>query len=100
MAPTLRAAKDAGWELLKSALRYTGIQANAPGETFFNPFTPGLVPTYDYHTDEITFGLNWYPNYWVKYMVNVGVDQLHQPSVTGQEPQNFFVVLQRLQFRF
>jgi hypothetical protein len=33
-------------------------------------------------------------------MVNVGVDQLHQPSTTGQVPQNFFVVLQRLQFRF
>jgi phosphate-selective porin OprO and OprP len=85
------------WEV---ALRYTGIQANAPGETILNPFTPGLVPTYDYHTDEITFGLNWYPNYWVKYMVNVGIDQLHQPSVTGQEPQNFFVIMQRLQFRF
>jgi phosphate-selective porin OprO and OprP len=85
------------WEI---ALRYTGIQADAPGETFFNPFTPGLVPSYDYHTDEITFGVNWYPNYWVKYMVNLAVDQLHQPSVTGQVPQNFFVVMQRLQFRF
>jgi phosphate-selective porin OprO/OprP len=85
------------WEV---GIRYTGIQANAPGEIFNNPFTPGLVPGYDYHTDEITFGLNWYPNYWVKYMVNVGIDQLHQPSVTGQVPQNFFVVLQRLQFRF
>jgi len=85
------------WEV---ALRYTGIQANAPGATFPNPFTPGLVPTYDFHTDEITFGLNWYPNYWVKYMVNVSVDQLHQPSTTGQIPQNYFVILQRLQFRF
>jgi len=85
------------WEV---ALRYTGIQANAPGATFPNPFTPGLVPTYDFHTDQITFGLNWYPNYWVKYMVNVSVDQLHQPSTTGQIPQNYFVILQRLQFRF
>ncbi|MCU1300950.1 MAG: uncharacterized protein JWQ87_1234 [Candidatus Sulfotelmatobacter sp.] len=85
------------WEV---GLRYTGIQANAPGETFSNPFTPGLVPTYDYHTDEITLGLNWYPNYWVKYMVNLSVDQLHQPSTTGQIPQNFFVIMQRLQFRF
>lgn len=85
------------WEV---ALRYTGIQAKAPGENLFNPFTPGFVPTYNYHTDEITFGLNWYPNYWVKYMVNIGIDQLHQPSVTGQEPQNFVVILQRLQFRF
>jgi phosphate-selective porin OprO and OprP len=85
------------WEV---ALRYTGIQANAPGISFYNYYTPGFVPTYDYHTDEITFGINWYPNYWVRYMVNVGIDQLHQPSVTGQLPQNFFVVLQRLQFRF
>jgi phosphate-selective porin len=86
------------WEV---ALRYTGIQAKAPGEDLSNfILTPGFVPTYDYHTDEITFGLNWYPNYWVKYMVNVAVDQLHQPSVSGQEPQNFFVIMQRLQFRF
>jgi phosphate-selective porin len=86
------------WEI---AVRYTGIQANAPGADFSQYIlTPGFVPTYDYHTDEITFGLNWYPNYWVKYMVNVAVDQLHQPSFTGQVPQNFFVVLQRLQFRF
>jgi len=86
------------WEV---ALRYTGIQAKAPGADFsIYSLTPGFVPTYDYHTDEITFGLNWYPNYWVKYMVNVAVDELHQPSFTGQEPQNFVVVLQRLQFRF
>jgi len=85
------------WEV---GVRFTGIQANAPGAIFPNALTPGLVPTYDSHTDEITFGLNWYPNYWVKYMVNVGIDQLHQPSVTGQVPQNFFVVMQRLQFRF
>jgi hypothetical protein len=85
------------WEV---AVRYTGIQANAPGTAFSNPFTPGFVPTFDYHTDEITFGLNWYPNYWVKYMVNVGIDQLKQPSTTGQIPQNFYVILQRLQFRF
>lgn len=85
------------WEV---ALRYTGIQANAPGASFLNYYTPEFVPTYDYHTDEITLGLNWYPNYWVKYMVNVAVDQLHQPSVTGQVPQNFFVIMQRLQFRF
>jgi phosphate-selective porin len=85
------------WEL---ALRYSGIQGNAPGENFLSYYTPEFVPTYDYHTDEITFGINWYPNYWVKYMVNVAVDQLHQPGTTGQLPQNFFVVMQRLQFRF
>jgi len=98
--PDTPGGKGRGIGAFEVGVRYTGIQADAPGETFFNPFTPGLVPTYDFHTDEITFGLNWYPNYWVKYMVNVGVDQLHQPSVTGQVPQNFFVIMQRLQFRF
>jgi len=98
--PDTPGGKGRGVGAFEVALRYTGIQANAPGETIFNELTPGLIPTYDFHTDEITFGLNWYPNYWVKYMVNVGVDQLHQPSVIGQEPQNFFVVMQRLQFRF
>lgn len=98
--PDTPGGKGRGIGAFEVGLRYTGIQANSPGETIFNPFTPGLVPTYDFHTDEITFGINWYLNYWVKYMVNVGVDQLHQPSVTGQEPQNFFVIMQRLQFRF
>jgi phosphate-selective porin len=98
--PDTPGGKGRGWGAFEVGLRYTGIQANAPGASFLNFYTPEFVPTYDYHTDEITFGLNWYPNYWVKYMVNVGVDQLHQPSVTGQEPQNYFVILQRLQFRF
>ena len=99
--PDTPGGKGRGWGAFEVAVRYTGIQANAPGETFFNP-CPRLCwfRSYDYHTDEITFGLNWYPNYWVKYMVNVGVDQLHQPSTTGQVPQNFFVIMQRLQFRF
>jgi phosphate-selective porin len=99
--PDTPGGKGRGMGAWEVALRYTGIQANAPGADFSNfTLTPGFVPTYDYHTDEITLGLNWYPNYWVKYMVNVAVDQLHQPSFTGQEPQNFFVVMQRLQFRF
>ena len=98
--PDTPGGKGRGWGAFEAAVRYTGIQAKAPGADFSNPFTPGLVPTYDYHTDEITLGLNWYPNYWVKYMVNVGIDQLHQPSTAGQVPQNFFVILQRLQFRF
>ena len=85
------------WEL---AFRYTGIQANEPGVNLLNYYTPGFVPTFNQHTDEFTFGVNWYPNYWVKYVLNVGIDQLKEPSVIGQEPQNYFVVMQRLQFRF
>ena len=85
------------WEL---AFRFTGIQANEPGTSFLQYYTPGYVPTFDQHTVEYTAGINWYPNYWVKYVANFSIDQLKQPSVIGQVPQNFFVFIQRLQFRF
>jgi phosphate-selective porin len=87
------------WEL---AFRFTGIQAKEPGATCTEPacYTQGKVSTFDYHTREYTVGLNWYPNYWVRYMVNLSVDQLKDPSLTAALPQNYFVVLQRLQFRF
>ncbi|MFZ0199835.1 MAG: porin [Candidatus Sulfotelmatobacter sp.] len=81
-------------------VRYMGIQANEPGANFLNYYTPGFVPTFNYHTDEITAGLTWYPNYWVKYQVNLGIDQLKDPSTIGAVPQNYYVVLQQLQFRF
>ncbi len=83
------------------AFRYDSIQAHEPGINLLNnPITPGFVPTYINHTDQFTAGLNWYLNYWVKYQVNVSVDRLKEPSVTGQVPQNFVVLLNRLQFRF
>jgi phosphate-selective porin len=85
------------WEI---TARYSGIQANAPGANFLNFYAPGFVTTYDYHTDQISFGFNWYPNYWVKYQFNVNIDQLHQPSTIGQVPQNFYALVQELQFRF
>jgi phosphate-selective porin OprO and OprP len=85
------------WEV---GFRITGIQADEPGANFLNYYAPGYVPTFDYHTREYTVGLNWYPNYWVKYMVNLAIDQLKDPSTIGAVPQNYFVVLQRLQFRF
>jgi phosphate-selective porin OprO and OprP len=81
-------------------VRYTGIQANEPGASYLSYYTPSFVPTFNYHTDEITVGLNWFPNYWVKYSVNLGIDQLKDPSTIGTVPQNYYVVLQQLQFRF
>ncbi|MGA8213570.1 MAG: porin [Candidatus Sulfotelmatobacter sp.] len=81
-------------------VRYMGIQANEPGANLLNYYTPGFVPTFNYHTDEFTFGVTWYPNYWVKYSVNLGIDQLKDPSTIGAVPQNYYVVLQQLQFRF
>lgn len=89
-----------GWGAWGVGFRYSAIQAIAPGANDLTLYTPGFVPSYSYRTDQFTFGLNWYLNYWVKYQFNVNVDRLRQPSTTGQEPQNIVVFLQELQYRF
>ncbi|MFZ3211939.1 MAG: porin [Terriglobales bacterium] len=89
-----------GWGAFEATVRYSGIQANAPATNLLNLYTPGFVSAYDYHTDQFAFGINWYPNYWVKYQFNVNIDRLKQPSTIGQLPQNFTVLMQELQFRF
>jgi len=98
--PDTPGGQGRGWGAFELAFRITGIHANEPGANLLDYYVPGYVPTFDYHTTEYTVGLNWYPNYWVKYVVNVGIDQLKDPSVTGAEPQNYYVVTQRIQFRF
>jgi phosphate-selective porin OprO and OprP len=85
------------WEL---AFRFTGIEANEPQANFLSFYTPGFVTGFNDHTDEFTFGVNWYPNYWVKYVLNVNLDQLKEPSTIGAVPQTYYVIEQRLQFRF
>jgi phosphate-selective porin OprO and OprP len=89
-----------GWGAWELAFRYDKIQAKEPGLNQLTAFTPGLVPTISGHTDAFTGGVNWYLNNWIKYMADFGVDRLRQPSTIGALPQNYFVVLQRLQFRF
>ncbi|MGA9508648.1 MAG: porin [Candidatus Sulfotelmatobacter sp.] len=98
--PDTPGGKGRGWGAFGVGVRYMGIHANEPGANLLDYYTPGFVPTYNYHTDEITMGLTWYPNYWVKYQVNLGIDQLKDPSTIGAVPQNYYVVLQQLQFRF
>jgi hypothetical protein len=98
--PDTPGGKGRGWGAFGVGFRLMGIQANEPGANFLNYYTPGYVPTFNYHTFEYTAGVNWYPNYWVKYQVNLGIDQLKGPSTIGAVPQNYYVVLQQLQFRF
>jgi hypothetical protein len=98
--PDTPGGKGRGWGAWGVGLRYMGIQANEPGANFLNYYTPEFVPTFNYHTDEFTMGVTWFPNYWVKYSVNLGIDQLKNPSTIGTIPQNYYVVLQQLQFRF
>jgi phosphate-selective porin len=98
--PDTPGGKGRGLGAWQIGARYMGIHANEPGANLLDYYTPGFVPTFNYHTDEITFGVNWFPNYWVKYSVNLGIDQLKDPSTIGAVPQNYYVVLQQLQFRF
>jgi phosphate-selective porin OprO/OprP len=89
-----------GWGAWELALRYSGIQGKEPGIFFNNVFTPQNVAGFDQHTQNVTAGVNWYLNYWVKYQVNFSVDRLLQPSTIGATRQTYFVALQRITFRF
>jgi phosphate-selective porin OprO/OprP len=98
--PTTEGEGGHGWGAWEVAFRYSGLQGNEPGIYFNNLFTPQLVPTYDRHTDQFSFGVSWYLNYWVRFQSNVDIDRLKQPSTIGATPQNYFVFEQRLQYRF
>ena len=98
--PDTPGGQGRGWGAWEIGVRYSGIQADAPAVNLLGYYTPGFVPGYNFHTDQITFGFNWYLNYWVKYQFNVDLNQLHQPSTIGQVPQNFYALVQELQFRF
>jgi phosphate-selective porin OprO and OprP len=89
-----------GWGAWEVGVRYSGVQANEPFANYLSFFTPGFIPEFNQHTDQFTFGLNWYPNYWVRYSQEFNIDRLKQPSTIGIVPQNYFVTLGRLQFRF
>jgi phosphate-selective porin OprO and OprP len=98
--PSSDGGNGRGWGAWEIGVRYSGIQGNEPGIFFDNVFTPQLVPTFNYHTDQFTFGVNWYLNYWVKFQSNVNIDRLKDVSTIGVVPQNYAVFVQRLQFRF
>jgi phosphate-selective porin OprO/OprP len=98
--PELPGGGGRGWGAWELGFRYSGIQGNEPGIFFNNVFTPQNVPAFSRHTDEFSFGVNWYLNYWVRFQSNVNVDRLKQPSTIGAVPQNYLVFEQRLQYRF
>jgi phosphate-selective porin len=98
--PDTPGGKGRGWGAFGVAFRMTGIQANEPQSNLLSYYTPGFVPGFNDHTFEYTAGLNWYPNYWTKYQLNINLDQLKEPNTIGSIPQNYWVIEQRLQFRF
>jgi hypothetical protein len=44
--------------------------------------------------------MNWYLNYWVLVKSDLNINQLHDPSVQGILPRNYFVFIEGIQFRF
>jgi phosphate-selective porin len=98
--PETPGSKGTAWGAWELKFRYEKIQAKALGANFPNPFTPAAVPTFQAHAERFVTGVNWYPNYWIRYMFDFAVDRQKDPSVQGILPQNYFVALQRIQFRF
>ena len=89
-----------GWGAWQLKFRYSWLEGRAAGAVFATPPTPTNVPTYSDHSDQISMGVNWYLNYWVLLKFDFNVDRLRDPSVQGILPQNYYVALQGLQFRF
>src|SRR5579862_479959 len=95
-----------GWGAFALKARYSWLQGRAGGITCDAtttpacPITPGIVPTFSDHTTQWTVGFNWYLNYWVLVKSDLNINQLHDPSVQGITPRNYFVVIEGIQFRF
>lgn len=89
-----------GWGAWQIKARYSWLEGKAGGQNFNSQFSPENVAPFSDRTDQISVGLNWYLNYWVLVKIDFNIDQLKNPSVQGLLPQNYFVALQGLQFRF
>jgi phosphate-selective porin len=95
-----------GWGAWAVKVRYAWLEGKAPGATCDAttipacPITPGIVPSFSDHTDQLTAGFNWYLNYWVLVKSDFNFNQLKNPSVQGILPRNYFVFVEGIQFRF
>jgi phosphate-selective porin len=95
-----------GWGAWAVKIRYAWLEGRAPGATCDAttvpacPITPGIVPSFSDHTDQLTAGFNWYLNYWVLVKSDFNFNQLKNPSVQGILPRNYFVFVEGIQFRF
>jgi phosphate-selective porin len=95
-----------GWGAWALKFRYSNLKGNVPGATCDGttvptcPITPVIAPGFNDSTDQFTFGVNWYLNYWVLLKSEVSLDRLKDPSVQGILPRDYYVFLETLQFRF
>jgi phosphate-selective porin len=95
-----------GWGAWALKFRYSHLAGNVSGATCDAtttpscPITPVIAPGFNDSTDQFTFGVNWYLNYWVLLKSEVNLDRLKDPSVQGILPRDYYVFLETLQFRF
>jgi hypothetical protein len=90
------------WEV---KARYSYLWAKADGDIGPNGACPTAtclgIPSYKNTVDEISFGLNWYPQTQIRYDIDVNIYRdKDAATVGGQPPQTFVVILQRIQFKF
>ena len=97
---------EPGWGAWALKFRYSRLSGNAPGGSCDAttvpscPITPVIAPGFNDTTDQFTFGVNWYLDYWVLVKSEINLDRLKDPSVQGILPRNYYVFLETLQFRF
>jgi phosphate-selective porin len=95
-----------GWGAWALKFRYSRLSGDAPGSACDAttspacPITPVIAPGFNDTTDQFTFGVNWYLNYWVLLKSEINVDRLMDPSVQGILPRNYVDFFETLQFRF
>jgi phosphate-selective porin len=95
-----------GWGAWELKARYSWLQGRAGASTCDAttipacPITPVIFPLQSDHTEQWSLGVNWYLNYWVLVKSDLNINQLHDPSVQGILPRNYFVVIEGIQFRF
>jgi phosphate-selective porin len=77
-----------GWGAWELKFRYSNLQ-----------FTDGTPKSN--RADTIYFGPNWYPNRFLKYLLDFGFERFKDP-VRSPKPgdKNYFVVLSRIQIAF
>jgi len=53
-------------------------------------------------TDQFNTGFNWYPNSYVRYLFDFNIERLRDPvtSPVALQPQTFFSIVSRVQFKF
>ncbi len=89
------------WEL---KFRYSNLQAIALCSLpVCSTQTGAARTTQENRVDEFSVGINWYPSYFVRYMLDFNVDRVKNPAIANpvvRPPQRSLAVLQRLQFRF